>query len=84
MSSINTQFGYNFVISVIISAGGRLMRGVVDTFPQNCYNSNDAATRSAVVTPVSLPEGGDANGYIRGAFCVLFGNYQRHCFNTRQ
>ena len=57
MSSINTQFGYNFVISVIISAGGRLMRGVVDTFPQNCYNSNDAATRSAVVAPVPTGRG---------------------------
>ena len=57
MSSINTQFGYNFVISVIISGGGGDIRGWVDTFRQSCYNSNDAATRSAVVAPVPTGKG---------------------------
>ena len=57
MYARDTQFGYEIVISVIISAGGRFMWGGVDTFPQNCYNSNDAATRSAVVAPVPTGKG---------------------------
>ena len=45
MSSINTQFGYNFVISVIISGGGGDIRGWVDTF------------RKVVTIPMMRPHG---------------------------
>ena len=57
MYAKDTQIGYEIVISVIFPAGERFMRGRVDTFPQNCYNSNDAATRSAVVAPVPTGKG---------------------------
>ena len=70
MSSINTQFGYNFVISVIISAGGRLMRGVADIAQGKCYYINEGCDRTAVVSPKVLVKNNRYFGRVGGYFLL--------------
>ncbi len=70
MYARDTQFGYEIVISVIISAGGRFMRGRVDIAEGKCYYINEGCDRTAVVSPKVLVKNNRYFGRVGGYFLL--------------